>query len=70
MHELLRKLFDPDYHPWVKVLGSWFGFVVASITLSKLVLIATFCLTCTQLFFLVRDKWWRDPQRKKRKHRR
>ena len=36
---------------------------VAEVTLERWLTIAILVYTLAQLFFLVRDKWWRDPKR-------
>lgn len=46
-----------------------FAGAVAEITLERWLTIAILIYTIAQLYFLVRDKWWRDPQRKARKGR-
>lgn len=38
---------------------------VAEVTLERWLTIAILVYTLAQLFFLVRDKWWRDPTRVK-----
>lgn len=35
------------------------------VPLSTWVLVLTFVYTVLQLYFLIRDKWWRDRERKK-----
>jgi len=40
---------------------------VAEITLERWLTIAILVYTLAQLIFLVRDKWWRDPERVKRR---
>jgi len=42
----------------VKGLIAWAGALIGSITLSKLVLFATFVFTTLQTYVLVRDKLW------------
>lgn len=45
-----------------------FAGAVAEVTLERWLTIAILVYTLAQLYFLVRDKWWRDPERvKKRK---
>lgn len=41
---------------------------VAEVTLERWLTIAILVYTLAQLFFLVRDKWWRDPERVKRRN--
>lgn len=41
---------------------------VAEITLERWLTIAILVYTLAQLFFLVRDKWWRDPDRVARRN--
>lgn len=36
---------------------------VAEVTLERWLTIAILIYTLAQLYFLVRDKWWRDPAR-------
>lgn len=36
---------------------------VAEVTLERWLTIAILVYTLAQLYFLVRDKWWRDPAR-------
>lgn len=38
---------------------------VAEVTLERWLTIAILVYTLAQLYFLVRDKWWRDPERLK-----
>lgn len=38
---------------------------VAEVTLERWLTIAILVYTLAQLYFLVRDKWWRDPTRVK-----
>lgn len=38
---------------------------VAEVTLERWLTIAILLYTLAQLYFLVRDKWWRDPGRMK-----
>ena len=38
---------------------------VAEVTLERWLTIAILIYTLAQLYFLVRDKWWRDPARVK-----
>ncbi|KGG90510.1 hypothetical protein [Comamonas thiooxydans] len=40
---------------------------VAEVTLERWLTIAILVYTLAQLYFLVRDKWWRDPERFKQK---
>ena len=40
-----------------------FAGAVAEVTLERWLTIAILVYTLAQLFFLVRDKWWRDPKR-------
>ena len=39
---------------------------VAEVTLERWLTIAILLYTLAQLYFLVRDKWWRDPGRMKK----
>lgn len=41
-----------------------FAGAVAEVTLERWLTIAILIYTLAQLFFLIRDKWWRDPARK------
>lgn len=66
MHEVIERFFDPDSHPWAKAAASVFGWLFGTMTLSNLVLAGTFVLTVAQVYFTVRDKWWRDPERRRR----
>lgn len=47
-------------HAWWKLGLVWAGTIFGSITLQQWVLLATLVYTLVNLFFLVRDKWWRD----------
>lgn len=40
---------------------------VAEVTLERWLTIAILIYTLAQLYFLIRDKWWRDPERFKEK---
>lgn len=52
---------DNDSHAaFTKVLLVWVAAVLSSITLSKLLMLATLIYTVAQFYFLMRDKWWRD----------
>lgn len=42
-------------------------FRVAEVTLERWLTIAILLYTVAQLYFLVRDKWWRDPQRMRKR---
>jgi len=41
---------------WAKVVGSWVGLAIGTITLSKLVLLTTLILTSLQTYVIFRDK--------------
>lgn len=69
MRTLLDRLTDPDTHPWLKTLVAALGWLFGTITLSDIVLFATLLLTVSNLFFLIRDKWWRDPVRQRNRRR-
>jgi hypothetical protein len=47
-----------------KLILVWIGTAVSSITLSKVLMFITLLYTSAQLFFLLRDKWWRERGRK------
>lgn len=40
-----------------------FAGALAEITLERWLTIAILIYTLAQLYFLIRDKWWRDPER-------
>ena len=44
-----------------------FAGAVAEVTLERWLTIAILVYTLAQLYFLIRDKWWRDPERSKEK---
>ena len=44
-----------------------FAGAVAEVTLERWLTIAILIYTLAQLYFLIRDKWWRDPERFKEK---
>ncbi len=65
MRTLIGRLVDPGSHPWQKTLLAALGWLFGTITLSDVVLFCTLLLTVANLFFLIRDKWWRDRRRQK-----
>lgn len=48
----------------IKITMLTFAGAVAEVTLERWLTIAILVYTLAQLYFLVRDKWWRDPARK------
>lgn len=44
----------------LKLAISWVGGAVGTFTLSTAVLIGTLIFTIVQIFFTLRDKWWRE----------
>lgn len=48
----------------LKIMLLTFAGAVAEVTLERWLTIAILIYTLAQLYFLVRDKWWRDPSRK------
>lgn len=70
-----NQMNDSDT-PWafLKILVAWVcagvakaSTVVFNLTLAEWVQVVALIFTLVQLFFLLRDKWWRDPKRKRRK---
>lgn len=57
----------PDSHTVIKVIVAWIGATYGSISLSDVVLLATLAYTLVQIYFTVRDKWWRDRVKRKRR---
>lgn len=57
-----------ENHTFLKVFVAWIGTVYGSISLNDLVLIATLVFTVAQIFFTIRDRWWRDRVKRKREH--
>ncbi|MDR2326409.1 MAG: hypothetical protein LBE51_13530 [Acidovorax sp.] len=51
----------------IKITMLTFAGAVAEVTLERWLTIAILVYTLAQLYFLVRDKWWRDPARAKDK---
>ena len=47
----------------IKITMLTFAGAVAEVTLERWLTIAILVYTLAQLYFLVRDKWWRDPAR-------
>ena len=45
---------------FLKLCGIWLAAWIASLSLSKVLMLATLIYTLAQLYFLLRDKWWRD----------
>lgn len=66
MRDFIDRLFDPTFHPWIKTLGGFMGWLWGTANLSTFVLLATLAWTVVNLFFLVRDKYVRDPRRLER----
>lgn len=46
-----------------KITMLTFAGAVAEVTLERWLTIAILIYTLAQFFFLLRDKWWRDPER-------
>lgn len=55
-----------DAYAWFKVFVAWVGAFFGAIELSHIAILSTIVFTVFQTFFLLRDKWWRDPVRKRR----
>jgi hypothetical protein len=51
-------------HPWLSnlLVGTLAG--ISAITLNQVLAVITIVLGIVNLFFTLRDKWWRDPVRK------
>lgn len=65
MHQMLEDLFGMDSHPWLKTFLGFLGWMWGTLSLSNTVLFCTLLLTVANLFFLLRDKWWRDSYKPK-----
>lgn len=59
---------NSENHPALKVIVAWMGAVYGSISLNDLVLSATLVFTLVQIFFTVRDRWWRDRVKRRQEH--
>lgn len=50
---------------WIAASIAKASAVVCGLTLSQWVQVSALLFTLAQLYFLLRDKWWRDPKRKR-----
>jgi len=66
MKEVIDQLNDPTAHPWLKTAGGFVGWLWGTVSLSSTVLLVTLLWTAANLFFLIRDKYFRDPERLQR----
>lgn len=55
-------------HPWIANFVLGFMSFVSVVTLNQILGGLTIILTLLNIFFQLRDKWWRDPVRKAKRN--
>ncbi len=54
---------NDDHWMTLKVMAAWMLVTIGHITLSQAATLAAFVLSVLHIYFLLRDKWWRERKK-------